>query len=838
MDAHFPGSTKMNCNTQSTFQEQPEARNGSETHIKIVNDNCLNDLNFLDPNRVKEAFNDMKAHNSGGPDTMKSVVFQDLSDNILTRISKIYKACIKLSYTPKNWCEADVIFLAKPGKARYDVPNSFRPISKFNVIHKGFEKPVKWELERTSLSEKPLHKNQHAYSRVNNVDTALAQVVQEAEKGPLRQEFTLGVFIDIAGAFNNLITQNALGAMRSRGFPEQLVSWYESFVTNRIVNSELFGYKTQRSLHLGTPQGGVLSPLCWNVPFDELLEILNQCDGIKAVGFADDLVLLINGIDSSTLSNIMQQALNKAKPWLLKYGLSISPSKSVAIMFTNKTKWTEFPIYIDGDIIPFKKEVKYLGVILDSKLSGKAHVKYKLGKAKRHLMAYHYAIRKKYGPNPMLMKRAYTTIVIPALTFGCHIFGDKCLQETVKKSLNRLNRLASLLIANVAPSTPTKGMEIIYDLMPLDILIEKRASEIMARINHQIQPTWDGIGKGKEKGFITKWRSKAAEICNNITKTDRIPKKLVKEKNFKVHTPDDGRIKEKEALGIISYTDGSVLNNKTGCGVHTVLEDRVIYNGNFYLGNTTTVFQAEVTAIAKSAQKLLDQGWENQTITFYSDSQASLAALDKLSVKSDTVEKCLNVLNALGKKNKVHLKWVKAHVGIHGNEVADFLAKRGSSLGDGPTDELLTPKVKQTNEINNYFLKKWSKSWKDYNQARQTKIWFPTPNCKKSLQLLKMGRKNLSRLVQFLTGHNKLKRHKNIQNGVDNPQSCRLCEEEEESSFHVIAECPATQFYRRNIFQNNTALPNPPDWTVSQVDRFLKESPIGTMLDHTTSDHD
>ena len=124
----------------------------------------------------------------------------------------------------------------------------------------------------------------------------------------------------------------------------------------------------------------------------------------------------------------------------------------------------------------------------------------------------------------MLMKRAYTTIVIPALTFGCHIFGDKCLQETVKKSLNRLNRLASLLIANVAPSTPTKGMEIIYDLMPLDILIEKRASEIMAGINHQIQPTWDGIGKGKEKGFIAKWRSKAAEICNNITKTDRTPK--------------------------------------------------------------------------------------------------------------------------------------------------------------------------------------------------------------------------------------------------------------------------------------------------------------------------
>ena len=242
------------------------------------------------------------------------------------------------------------------------------------------------------------------------------------------------------------------------------------------------------------------------------------------------------------------------------------------------------------------------------------------------------------------------------------------------------------------------------------------------------------------------------------------------------------------------------MNNKTGCGVHTVLEDRVIYNGNFYLGNTTTVFQAEVTAIAKSAQKLLDQGWENQTITFYSDSQASLAALDKLSVKSDTVEKCLNVLNALGKKNKVHLKWVKAHVGIHGNEVADFLAKRGSSLGDGPTNELLTPQINQRNKIKEFFHKKWMKAWKLYDQARQTKIWFPTMNAKKSSQLLKRKRNDLSRLVQFLTGHNKLKRHKNIQNNVIDMYSCRLCYEDEESSFHVIAECPAMEIYRMGAF--------------------------------------
>jgi hypothetical protein len=207
----------------------------------------------------------------------------------------------------------------------------------------------------------------------------------------------------------------------------------------------------------------------------------------------------------------------------------------------------------------------------------------------------------------MLLKRAYTTIVIPALTFGCHIFGDKCQLESIKKSLLRLNRLASLLIAQVAPSTPTKGMEVIYDLMPLDILIEKKASEIMARINNQLQPTWSGLGRGKNKGLITRWRSAAPQICNNIIESDRIPTKIVRERNFVVHDPENGRIKIKEANGIISYTDGSVYKNKTGCGVHTLHRKRVIYNGNFYLGNTTTVFQAEVTAIKSQHKCYLTQ---------------------------------------------------------------------------------------------------------------------------------------------------------------------------------------------------------------------------------------
>ena len=98
-----------------------------------------------------------------------------------------------------------------------------------------------------------------------------------------------------------------------------------------------------------------------------------------------------------------------------------------------------------------------------------------------------------------------------------------------------------------------------------------------------------------------------------------------------------------------------------------------------------------------------------------------------------------------------------------------------------------------------------------------------------------MDRTKLGRIVQFLTGHNKLKRHKNIQDGVTDHHSCTLCHEDEESSFHVIAECPATQFFRTEVFKLPipTILANPPDWTVTQVEKFLKVSPVGEMLSKT-----
>ena len=66
--------------------------------------------------------------------------------------------------------------------------------------------------------------------------------------------------------------------------------------------------------------------------------------------------------------------------------------------------------------------------------------------------------------------------------------------------------------------------------------------------------------------------------------------------------------------------------------------------------------------------------------------------------------------------------------------------------------------------------------------------------------------------------------------GMSVVATCRMCMEEDESSFHVIAECPTLAKERWDIF-HQTILSDTPNWSLKQVTRFLRESPIGGLLD-------
>ena len=56
-----------------------------------------------------------------------------------------------------------------------------------------------------------------------------------------------------------------------------------------------------------------------------------------------------------------------------------------------------------------------------------------------------------------------------------------------------------------------------------------------------------------------------------------------------------------------------------------------------------------------------------------------LKAINSTVIKNITTLEATTVLNTLGESNEITLRWIPAHCGYEGNELADQLAKRGSN---------------------------------------------------------------------------------------------------------------------------------------------------------------
>jgi hypothetical protein len=205
-----------------------------------------------------------------------------------------------------------------------------------------------------------------------------------------------------------------------------------------------------------------------------------------------------------------------------------------------------------------------------------------------------------------------------------------------------------------------------------------------------------------------------------------------------------------------------------------------------------------------------------------SDSNASILAIDSHIVKSEMVSKCKRLLLKLSERCPVSIKWIKAHVGHAGNELADAKAKGGARLEVyGPEPIIPASKSWIKGEITQEVCAKWSWKWSSSLACRQIKIFFKSSCRIKSKQLLQSGREKFGRAFRWLSGHNFLRRHNNLLDRVNNPLSmCRMCGLEEETSIHVKIQCEALGQLSLKVFGKHL-LTELDDWKVKNLLKFL-----------------
>ena len=192
--------------------------------------------------------------------------------------------------------------------------------------------------------------------------------------------------------------------------------------------------------------------------------------------------LLVVGKFPNTVSGLIQWALHTDELWCDKLGLSVNPDKTGLVAFTRKRNLPGFFEHrLFGKTLQCSMLVKYLGVILDSRLTWKEHVDVKVKKA-QNLMWACRTCGVTWGLKPRVVHWLYVAIIRLSVTFASLVWWPGCQTASAKRKLSRVQRLACLWITGAMRTTPTNAVEAHICLPPLELVVQSEARSAAHRL--------------------------------------------------------------------------------------------------------------------------------------------------------------------------------------------------------------------------------------------------------------------------------------------------------------------------------------------------------------------
>ncbi|GBO13245.1 RNA-directed DNA polymerase from mobile element jockey [Araneus ventricosus] len=336
---------------ENSFQTNPEPYD--DVHIDEVNraihryiDNPKPSSN-IKLSSTQEFLSFLKKINprkATGPDGIPNKALQQIPTNVITFITKIFNKCLLCNCFPTIWKTAHVLMLPIPRQNR-KLPGNYRPISLLSNISKIFEKIILSRLKEECHDLSIIPNEQYGFRAGHGCIHQLLRVTNTVTQGFNHKFYTGGVFLDIRKAFDR---------MRNRTFRVKL----------NLTLSDI------GSIKAGTPQGSILSPLLYAIytsDFPKTNQIMNCFS-------ADDTDILAKGSTINYVIHTLQKGLNNIEKWCMLWRVAINTDKTHAVMFRKGTSGKELKTFsfFDEDLT-WDKEVKYLGLVLDDKLTFRSH---------------------------------------------------------------------------------------------------------------------------------------------------------------------------------------------------------------------------------------------------------------------------------------------------------------------------------------------------------------------------------------------------------------------------------------------------------------------------------
>ena len=270
---------------------------------------------------------------------------------------------------PEQLKLAKVVPIHKAGK-RTEVSN-YRPISLLSTFSKIYEKAMHIRVDNYLTTNNILYENQYGFRKGHSCEHALMSAQHKILENLTKKQITLLLLIDFSKAFDMVDHNILLYKLNHYGIRGTALKWFESYLKNRKQFTQVNNVASDvGELDYGVPQGSILGPLLFIIYINDLPGIQKLS---KFIMYADDANILITGTNMDEIEAKFNELSQILVEWVDANGLSLNIKKTKYMIFAN-TNTRDFDARVKNIPIENSKVCRFLGVLLDCKLTWRDHI--------------------------------------------------------------------------------------------------------------------------------------------------------------------------------------------------------------------------------------------------------------------------------------------------------------------------------------------------------------------------------------------------------------------------------------------------------------------------------